>query len=58
MYSPGVIVSLKINPGGLALFIANVRVVSWPLIDIGKSYNKFCSNFRALRRTLFPHETY
>ncbi|MBN8626174.1 MAG: ABC transporter ATP-binding protein [Planctomycetes bacterium] len=40
--------------GGLALFVANLQIISRPLVEIGKAYNKFCSNIPALRRTLFP----
>jgi hypothetical protein len=40
--------------GGLALFVANLQIVSRPVVEIGKAYNKFCSNIPALRRTLFP----
>lgn len=42
--------------GGMALFVANLQIVSRPLLEIGKAYNKFCSNIPALRRTLFPAE--
>ena len=38
----------------LALFVVNVQIISRPLLESGKSYNKFCSNIAALRRTLFP----
>src|SRR5262249_34125346 len=46
----------ELDAGGMALFVANLRIVSRPLLEIGKAYNKFCSNIPALRRTLAPAE--
>lgn len=43
----------EVSPGGLALFVANVHFLSKPLINIGKSFNKFCSTEPALRRALY-----
>jgi len=53
----GVLLSAEPDAGGLALFVANVQIISRPLIESGKAYNKFCSNMPALRRTLFPRES-
>lgn len=46
----------EMDAGGMALFVINLQIISRPLVEIGKAYNKICSNIPALRRTLFPAE--
>jgi len=51
-WAPGIATPRTLDAGGLALFVVNVHLLSRPLIEMGKAYNKFCSNVPALRRTL------
>jgi len=43
-----------LNLGSLALFIANLKFLSKPVMELGKTYNKYWSVEPALRRALDP----